>query len=267
MPWATNPIFTARSPTEKVTTDAEAAQAATGNGDKASGTSLDPPPVKDDDSGFRPPTDKFTVHQFFYIFIIDGIGAAFVSGGINFAIAFALYHNKGSNESPIRLFQFPNTLAGDTAVTIFVQFLITWIIESILVNHDLKKGGVQPIGFIQEPEWKVLRWFMFLDRQEQTHEVRSFKHWLEYLFSQAIRSLILAVAFFPLIFGVSIGLLTLAGTRKAADWDWYYSAKWAPEIFKLVQGAVLGLLFTPPMVIFWLARCGWALRKNEGQSE
>jgi hypothetical protein len=107
---------------------------------------------------------------------------------------------------------------------------------------------------------------MFLDRREQTHEVRSFKHWLEYLYSQAIRSLILAAVTFPLIFGASIGFLTLVGERKPADWDWYYSARWAPEVFKLVQGAVLGLLFTPPMVMFWLARCGWALRENEGQS-
>lgn len=34
------------------------------------------------------PTDRFTPHQFFYIFIIDGLGAFILSGGINFAIAY-----------------------------------------------------------------------------------------------------------------------------------------------------------------------------------
>lgn len=180
-------------------------------------------------------------------------------------MAAALYHGRGSNASPIRLFKFPNTLAGDTAVTTFIQFLTTWVAESILVNYDLRKGGVQPIGFIPEPRWKYVRWYMFLDRREQTHEVSSFKHWLRFLYSQVIRSLILAVLFFPFIFGASLGFLTLVGRHRHNDWDWYYDATWAPELFKLVQGALLGLLFTPVMVMFWMTRCGWALLSMERQ--
>ncbi|KAI3333717.1 hypothetical protein F4824DRAFT_512864, partial [Ustulina deusta] len=265
MPWATHPIFEPSSPTQKAATDVEAAQADGSNGDgSGSGSGSASPDPKDDDGlKFRPPSDHFTLHQIFYIFVIDGIFAAVVSGGINFAIAYALYHDRGTKKSPIRLFQFPNTLAGDTAVTIFIQFLTTWVIESILVNHDLKKGGVQPIGFIAEPKWRYLRWFVFLDRDRQTYEVRSIKHWLWFLFSQIIRSLILAAVFFPFIFGASVGFLTLFGRHEQGDW--YYSAKWAPEIFKLVQGAVLGLLFTPLIVIFWLARCGWALQSQDRQ--
>jgi hypothetical protein len=104
---------------------------------------------------------------------------------------------------------------------------------------------------------------MFLDRHKQTYDVRGIKHWARFLFSQIIRSLILAVVFFPIIFGACVGFLTLVGFHH--DGDWYYRATWTPEYFKLVQGAVLGLLFTPPMVIFWLVRCGWALRNNEEQ--
>ncbi|TGJ82162.1 hypothetical protein E0Z10_g6616 [Xylaria hypoxylon] len=265
MPWATNPIFELKNPTEKVTADVEAAQADGTNGDGTSSPVPVPGPKDGDGLKFRPPSDHFTLHQIFYIFIIDGFFAGIFAGGINFAIAYALYHDRGTKESPIRLFQFPNTLAGDTAVTIFIQFFTTWVIESILVNYDLRKGGVQPIGFISEPKGRYLRWFAFLDRQEETYEVRSIKHWLRFLLSQIIRSLVLAVVFFPVIFGASIGFLTVVGKRHHADWDWYYSAKWAPEIFKLVQGALLGLLFTPLMVIFWLARCGWALQTMEGQ--
>ncbi|KAI0875760.1 hypothetical protein GGS24DRAFT_454251 [Hypoxylon argillaceum] len=260
MPWATNPIFQLTNPTEKATTDVESTQ---GGGTTDGSASPEP---KDDKLKFLPPSDRFTPHQIFYIFILDGIGSGIFAGGINFAIAYGLYHGKGDDKNPIRLFQFPNTLAGDTAVTIFIQFLTTWVIESILVNYDLRRGGVQPIGFIPEPRWKYLRWFMFRDRTEQTHEVSSFKHWLRFLYSQVIRSLILAVVAFPLIFGLSVGFLTIVGHHEGTSWDWYFTAKWAPEIFKLVQGAVLGLLFTPPMVMFWLVSCGWALRAAEAQA-
>ncbi|KAI0465871.1 hypothetical protein F4859DRAFT_344258 [Xylaria cf. heliscus] len=266
MPWASNPIFKSTSPTEKATADVEAAAGVDGESGDASG-STSPEPKESHALNFRPPSDRFTPHQIFYIFVLDGIVSAIFAGGINFAIAYALYHDRGTDDSPIRLFQFPNTLAGDTAVTIFIQFLTTWTIEAVLVNYDLKKGGVQPIGFISEPQWRYLRWFMFLDRRKQSDEVRSVKHWLRFLFSQVLRSLILAVVFFPFIFGASVGLLTLVGERHGHDWDWYYPPKWAPEIFKLVQGAVLGLLFTPPMAIFWLARCGWALQAMEREPD
>ncbi|KAI1170082.1 hypothetical protein F4777DRAFT_592213 [Nemania sp. FL0916] len=270
MPWATNPIFDPGNNTEKAAANVEAGPAGArqhdGGHDGSVSGSATPELKNSDDLKFRQPSDRFTPHQIFYIFILDGIVSAIVAGGINFAIAYALYHNRGTEQSPIRLFQFPNTLAGDTVVTIFIQFLTTWVIESVLVNWDLRNGAVQPIGFIPEPRWRAVRWFMFLDRHEQTHEVSSIKHWLRFLLSQVIRSLVLAVVFFPLIFGASVGFLTIFGTRHDQDWDWYYSAKWAPEIFKLVQGALLGLLFTPLMVMFWLTRCGWALRTKEEQS-
>ncbi|KAI0532988.1 hypothetical protein GGR58DRAFT_139303 [Xylaria digitata] len=257
MPWAINPVFEPKSTTEPVV-DVEAAQA---DGRNADGGGSPVP-----DSKYMPPSDHFTLHQIFYIFIIDGIGAAIVAGAINFAIAYALYGLiKNIDQSPVRLFQLPNTLAGDTAVTIFIQFLTTWIAESIIVNRDLKRGGVQPIGFIPEPKWRLLRWFMFLDRKEETYNVRSVKHWLSYFFSQITRSFILAALAFPFIFGVSVGILTALGEREIGDWDWSYPSKWIPEIFKAVQGAVLGLLFTPLMAIFWLSKCGWALKTMERQ--
>lgn len=38
--------------------------------------------------GFRPPSEKFTLHQVLYVFILDGLGGAIISGAINFAIAY-----------------------------------------------------------------------------------------------------------------------------------------------------------------------------------
>lgn len=75
-----------------------------------------------------------------------------------------MYKTIDVEKHPIRLFQFPNTLAGDATVTIFIQCVITWFIELILVNRDLRSGHIQPIGFIKEPSNAIVRWFLLLDR-------------------------------------------------------------------------------------------------------
>jgi hypothetical protein len=36
------------------------------------------------------PSNGLTWHQFFYIFIMDGLGGMVISGGINFALAFGM---------------------------------------------------------------------------------------------------------------------------------------------------------------------------------
>ncbi|KAI0004390.1 hypothetical protein F4779DRAFT_74067 [Xylariaceae sp. FL0662B] len=250
MPWATNPIF------KRWSTAADDVEAAATSRQEIRRSIED---------GFKEPTDRFTAHQLFYIFILDGVGAFILSAAINFAIAYAMYGHEDTSARPIRLWQFPNTLAGDAAVTIIVQCLITWHIELIIVNRDLRKGGVHPIGFIPEPKNRLIRWFMFLDRDEETHRVRSFLHWLTFLISQVLRALLVAVVFFPLVWGPSIGFLVLTGRRDGNDW--YYDQVWTPQYFKLVQGGALGLLTTPLMVMFWLTRCGWALKNNATHPE
>ncbi|KAI0197859.1 hypothetical protein F4808DRAFT_287452 [Astrocystis sublimbata] len=268
MPRAAYPLFKPKQPTEKATADVEAV--GPGGADGAASGSVTPVTTEPEDShalAFRPPSDRFTLHQIFYLVVLHGIGAAFLGGGINFAVAYALYYDKGGPTSPIRLFQFPNTLAGDTAVTIFIQFASTWIIETIIVNWDLKTKGVQPIGFIPEPRRRFARWFMYLDRPERTDDTSTIAHWSRFVLSQLTRSLLLAAASFPIIFGASVGFLTLVGERHPNDWDWYYDPKWAPQIFKLVQGATLGIVITPLIAMFWLARCGWAMRDGERQPD
>ncbi|KAG7123431.1 hypothetical protein HYQ46_010682 [Verticillium longisporum] len=79
--------------------------------------------------GGKEATDKLSTHQFIYLFILDGLGALVLSGGINFAIAYA-----------------------------------------VLVNRDLRKGGIRPIGFIAEPTSALLRWFLMLDNEKQSSD-------------------------------------------------------------------------------------------------
>lgn len=175
-----------------------------------------------------------------------------------------MYHNQDTpkHPHPIHLFQLRNTLAGDAGVTTIIQCIITWLIEVILVNMDLKSGNVQALGFLPEPMTRFGRWFMFLDRRRQLNEPGSFWHWFWFIYSQVVRGLLTAVPAFVLMWPPSIGILTAVGDRCGGDWCFH--RRWAPQIFKLIYGALLGLITTPLYTVFWLARCGWALKTNEG---
>ncbi|KAG8169925.1 hypothetical protein KVR01_000670 [Diaporthe batatas] len=217
-----------------------------------------PPGVRLPDK--RVPSSHLTLHQFLYIAGSHGIGALIISGGINFALAYAMYT---TTDDPIRLWQFPNTLAGDTAVTIIVQCLMTWMIEMFIVNRDLRKGNIQPIGFISEPSSterlsRCIRWFMLLDQSKQLRKRRgSIKRKALYVLAQAVRALMVAFVSFCILFGPSVGILTAVGSKVGAGGDWVYASRWAPEIFKLVLGGVLAVMTTPFFAMFWMVKCGW----------
>ncbi len=174
-----------------------------------------------------------------------------------------MYTTQDTEKSPIRLFEFPNTLAGDAVVTIFVQTLITWLIELLLVNRDLRTAHVAPIGFVAEPapHRRLLRWFLLLDRASEQHEPGSAAHWARFLLSQVLRALLVGVAAFVVLWGPAVGILTAVGEHRGGDWSFH--DRWAPQVFKLVFGGVLALLTTPLFAAFWLVRCGWAMKTNE----
>lgn len=212
-----------------------------------------------------------------------------------------MYKTIDTEKSPIRVFEFPNTLAGDATVTIFIQCIMTWFIELVLVNRDLRSGHIQPIGFIREPNNALLRWFLLLDRRRrptsssvdstaggttsdddlrrplssphnpehchcehhsEQYEIGSWKHWAVFLVSQLIRALMVGVLMWMLMWGPSIGILIAVGDKRGNDW-WFDSSSWAPPVFKLVFGGVLALLTTPLFASFWLVRCGWAVQANQ----
>ncbi|GJN84262.1 hypothetical protein PLIIFM63780_007818 [Purpureocillium lilacinum] len=217
-----------------------------------------------------------TGHQWFYIFVLDGLGAMALSGGVNFGIAYAMYTTQDTKERPIRLFGLPNTLAGDAAVTIIVQCIITWFVEWALVAHDLKHRSVHPIGWVSIPSsssrWqRLVRWWFFLPvtgsagdevdgsdastpRPDEVVE-RVRVNSPVAVFQQALRGFLLAVPSFLVLWPISVGALTAVGRKEGADW--VYADRWAPQVFKLVLGGVLGLLTTPLMAMFWLVRAGW----------
>jgi hypothetical protein len=162
-------------------------------------------------------------------------------------------------DDPPFIFRFPTTIAGDVAVDIFVNSVVTWAISTLLVALDLRAGKLQPIGFVREPQAWALRWFCMLDRKRDRFKAGGFLHWFLFLYSNVFRSLVFGVATFLIVWPVSIGILTAVGTKDGGGGDWSFDRTWTPQIFKTVFGAVLGLFITPMIDLFWMVRVGWHL--------
>lgn len=180
-----------------------------------------------------------------------------------------MYTTQNTTLHPIRLFHLPNTLAGDAAVTIIVQSLITWLIEYALVNRDLRSGGVSPIGFLPRPRRAYLKRLFFLDEfappgggSRPDQGGWRLRDWVRFLLENAARAMATAVVGFVLLWPASMGILTAVGRREGGDW--VYEKTWTPQVFKLVLGGVWALIQTPVYAGFWLVREGWVLLGEEG---
>ncbi|KAF4121429.1 Protein of unknown function (DUF2456) [Geosmithia morbida] len=228
---------------------------------------------RDDGQGPLLPSKSWTAHQLFYVFGIDGIGAMILSGGVNFAIAYVMYTTQDTVKNPIRLFSFPNTLAGDAAVTVIIQCLLTWFVEWGLVAYDLSNRSVQPIGFLSEPRNRWVRWYFFLDGPsplptsastpttagddgEEPASTPGLPPFLSLVVNQAIRGFALCIPAFLLLWPISVAAMIPFG-KPQPHHDYLYTDRWAPQVLKLALGGMLGLLTTPLMAMFWLVRAGW----------
>lgn len=181
-------------------------------------------------------------------------------------------------DDPIQLFELPNTLMGDFAVTVIMQTIITWMVEMVVVNRDLRKASVRPIGFVDEPELNdpfspssplgsvsrclprfaicAIRWFMLLDQPKaQRKRRRSIVRKLRYLLAQALRAFLVSIFLFALLIGPTLGILMALGVKEGGDW--VYASRWTPEIYKLILGGVLALLTSPFFAMYWMIKCGW----------
>jgi hypothetical protein len=177
-----------------------------------------------------------------------------------------VYTTQDTTVRPIRLFQLPNTPAGDAAVTIIIQSLITWLVEYILVDRDLRSRTVSPIGFFPAPNHRLLRRFFLLNEHAvSANPGGEPRRWPVWLLEQAARAMLVAVPAFAVLWGPTVGIMTTVGTRSGGDW--VFERIWVPQVYKLVFGGVLALLTTPAFAVFWLVRDGWMLLKGKGNGD
>ncbi|PRP86234.1 hypothetical protein PROFUN_05750 [Planoprotostelium fungivorum] len=209
------------------------------------------------------PVEKMTTSMILYVVIMKMVGAMFLNFAINFGIGIAQYIHK----SPIRIWQFPNTLAGDTAVTIFIQGVLSWVIDGMLTSNDVRRGDwpwhlrpLRPPAWIQHSEG-VTRWF-FSSNPDLLEPGISFKTRLIRLAHQIPRALIYCLPIFVIFWPLSIGFL------YAYNRDGYIEPGFpAAALFKGFLGGSMGFFQTAPSTLFAFYKKGERLHVNVEQGE
>ncbi|KAL2312448.1 hypothetical protein POMI540_4068 [Schizosaccharomyces pombe] len=173
--------------------------------------------------------------------IIVACGSFIITGGIEFAIAYGMYKK---TETSVRLWRLPDTLSGDAAVTNFVQAIVTYWVESILVQGDLRSGLVKPIYFGWWPENFLLR--EVLRAKPRYHFKFIVFRWMEWLVFVGLRGLVWSVPLWFLFWPATVGILCAPGRHEGNDY--YFNNYPAPQVFKLIFGGGEGFILTP-----WIA--------------
>ncbi|CAI5465091.1 unnamed protein product [Closterium sp. Yama58-4] len=122
----------------------------------AQAASMSPEPASCSTEPDRPPILHFSRStwsqlsrsQLIYLLVVQGVGSAILDAGANFGIATAMY--RGSPD-PVRVWELPNSLAGDAIVTIMIQGTLTWVIAGLLTRLDVKSERIQPIFYQHAP--------------------------------------------------------------------------------------------------------------------
>jgi hypothetical protein len=197
-------------------------------------------------AGRKPAVQGLTTRHVVYLVFMHCIGAMILDGGINFGLATAMYKN---TKDPVALWPLPNTLAGDAAVTIIIQQVLTWILDRFAVGGDLDKGMVAPLRMPKNASG-VVRWFVGLNSVE-VHTTLSDK--IKYLIRfHGPRIAVLVVATFILYWPITIGILSglkIHGVGKDySGLNGDFNPWPLPEIFKGVYGFALGM--TTPFVSY-----------------
>lgn len=83
-----------------------------------------------------------TARQGLWLLVLQCLGAAVLDFAINLLIHWAVYNN----DDPIHLWELPNSIAGDFAVTLIVQTILTWLIGGVVAYRDLWRRTVAPLA-------------------------------------------------------------------------------------------------------------------------
>ena len=195
------------------------------------------------------PTAKLTVQQLLYVGVVHGFGSMLLSGGINFAIATAMYRwaftfylGRGTQVSQqvshvigltgrvlstrcflsfrhsshqVWLWKVSqNTLAGDAAVTVFVQVIVTWLIDAAMVCNDVKMRayGIRPLTVSASAlRHKFLHWYISVEGMELLEPHIILRIRVRRLIEGAIKALFLCVPVFLIWWPVAVAIMAGVG--------------------------------------------------------
>ncbi|KAK9829571.1 hypothetical protein WJX72_006547 [[Myrmecia] bisecta] len=193
----------------------------------------------------RPPVSKLTIRHVLYLLILHCIGSAIICGAANFAIACAMYRTRAAGPY---LWNISNTLAGDAGVTVIVQVILTWVIDTALVCGDVRRGIIAPLSASSQPRtknlWSRIKLCFLSPDMDIFAPGLTLLQRIWRLICSAIRGLILCVPVFCIWWPIAIGMLYGIGSSRSGSEVRYN--KWpAPELFKLVYGFTMGLVTTP----------------------
>ncbi|KAJ3161138.1 hypothetical protein HDU86_007760 [Geranomyces michiganensis] len=208
---------------------------------------------------------KITVRQLMYIVLMHSLGAGLLDATINFVIAYAMYHNQEA-----RLWNMPNTIAGDAAVTVLVQGILTWVIDGALTHQDCRKGTVAPIVLNDHRDYVkdesdnrssvVADNVVPLKPRTSRRVFSRFVCWIcapsldlfepgvtpavrfKRVLLSATRGLAFSLCVLPVAWCLGVGIACAAWPALARNEP---ITNWGPMIFKAVYTLVLGALTTP----------------------
>ncbi|KAL8280309.1 hypothetical protein RQP46_007226 [Phenoliferia psychrophenolica] len=212
--------------------------------------------------------EPLTAKQLFYIWGPQCIGAAVIDGAVNFGIACAMYRSQDN----ITMWTLAhNTVAGDMAVTTFIQGILTFVIASSMVHVDMRKGTIaafpypwpdQVFAVVQlkdaDPEtaktkrgklWRTCHSSHGLGRGlhffsgSATNDLLDFslsrRDFFDRLFWSVWKGSVLSALYFLVFWPIGIACV-------APKWGGLNMAHtWTPQIIKLVYAFLLGLFMNP----------------------
>ncbi|CCK72363.1 uncharacterized protein KNAG_0J02840 [Huiozyma naganishii CBS 8797] len=205
---------------------------------------------------------------FYYFILMQGIGSAIISGGIEFAIAYGMYHGRRR----VKMWRFPHTMAGDLVVSLWVQVGLTWVLEEIFIGWDFCCGSACEFPHMDAicnyvKKKKALYWYceveygmlprergpqgfkqylkdLFLpERNMSRGHTKKYKLWL-WLVRKAMRCLSWGLLLFIFFWPTTLGIMVAPGTKYGRH-DYSYNSYPFPQVMKLIFGFVLGLICTP----------------------
>ncbi|KAI9003259.1 hypothetical protein BC832DRAFT_560360 [Gaertneriomyces semiglobifer] len=183
-----------------------------------------------------------TGRQWLYLGFMHCLIPAIISGAINFGIATPMYRDK-----PIHMFTFPNNLAGDAAVTAFIQTTITFLLDGALTSVDVRKGIAKPIPFYL-PRFSIFR-LIFPEGQDLDNfgPAPSGRYRLRRLWLTIRSGLVLSLLVILPMWGLGVGIACavwpeVTSSEGGSGWP-------EPQVFKAIYAFCLAMITTPVSTI------------------